>query len=94
MTKRKIDRRTRYTINGIKEAFLELINQHSYSQITVAQVCRQAEITRSTFYLHFNNLTDVLNSVLDDALMISQNNAGSLPLTNNISIDYLKQNES
>ena len=79
---------------GIKEAFLELINQHSYSQITVAQVCRQAEITRSTFYLHFNNLTDVLNSVLDDALMISQNNAGSLPLTNNISIDYLKQNES
>lgn len=36
MTKRKIDRRTRYTINVIKEAFLELINQHSYSQITVA----------------------------------------------------------
>lgn len=94
MTKRKLDRRTRYTINVIKAAFLELINQHPYSQLTVAQLCRQAEITRSTFYLHFNNLTAVLNSVLDDALMISQNNAGNLPPTNNITVDFLKQNES
>lgn len=91
---RKIDRRTQYTINVIKEAFLDLIGQSSYSKITVAQICRHAEITRSTFYIHFNNLTDVLNSVLDDALMISQNSAGNLPLTNNLSIDFLKQNES
>ncbi|MBB1063418.1 TetR/AcrR family transcriptional regulator [Limosilactobacillus fastidiosus] len=94
MKSRKIDRRTLYTINVIKEAFLTLINQKSYSKITVAQVCREAEITRSTFYLHFDNLTDVLNSVLDDAMMISQNSADSTPLTGEITTDYLKQNES
>ncbi|WP_431814338.1 TetR/AcrR family transcriptional regulator [Limosilactobacillus portuensis] len=94
MPTRKIDRRTQYTINIVKEAFLELINDHPYSQITVIQVCRQAEITRSTFYLHFNNLTDVLNVVLDDALMISKNSAESLPNISELSIDCLKQNES
>lgn len=94
MPTRKIDRRTQYTINIVKEAFLELINNHPYSQITVTQLCRQAEITRSTFYLHFNNLTDVLNVVLDDALMISKNSAGSLPNVSELSIDCLKQNES
>lgn len=94
MPTRKIDRRTQYTINIVKEAFLELINNHPYSQITVTQLCRQAEITRSTFYLHFNNLTDVLNVVLDDALMISKNSAGSLPNISELSIDCLKQNES
>lgn len=94
MPTRKTDRRTQYTINIVKEAFLELINDHPYSQITVTQVCRQAEITRSTFYLHFNNLTDVLNVVLDDALMISKNSAKSLPNISELSIDCLKQNES
>lgn len=94
MPTRKTDRRTQYTINVVKEAFLELINDHPYSQITVTQVCRQAEITRSTFYLHFNNLTDVLNVVLDDALMISKNSAESLPNISELSIDCLKQNES
>lgn len=87
MPTRKTDRRTQYTINIVKEAFLELINDHPYSQITVTQVCRQAEITRSTFYLHFNNLTDVLNVVLDDALMISKNSAESLPNISELSID-------
>jgi len=66
------DRRTIYTINIIKDSFLELIEQQPYMQITVAQLCRTAEITRSTFYLHFDNLTDVLNSVLDDALLFNQ----------------------
>ncbi|WP_295730556.1 TetR/AcrR family transcriptional regulator [uncultured Limosilactobacillus sp.] len=94
MPTRKIDRRTKYTINVIKESFMELINEHPYSQITVAQVCRQAEITRSTFYLHFNNLTDVLNVVIDDALMISNDSTGTFPNISKLSIDYLKQNES
>ena len=87
MPTRKTDRRTQYTINIVKEAFLELINDHPYSQITVTQVCRQAEITRSTFYLHFNNLTDVLNVVLDDALMISKNSAESLPNISELLMD-------
>ena len=53
---RKIDRRTLYTLNVIQEAFLKLIDQQPFAKITVAQVCRETEITRSTFYIHYSNL--------------------------------------
>lgn len=90
---RKTDRRTTYTINLIKNCFLELIQQMPYSQITVTKLCRAAELSRSTFYLHFNTITDVLNAVLDDALLtLPENNfAGD---QHDFSIDYLKKNES
>lgn len=69
---RKTDRRTLYTIQIIKDALLELMKQQPFEKITVSSLCRQAEITRTTFYLHFLNLTDVLNEVLKDALQIKQ----------------------
>lgn len=92
--KRKTDRRTTYTINLIKDSFIELIKKLPYSQITVAKLCRQAELSRSTFYLHFDSLTAVLNAVLDDAITYvptGQSNADSLA---KVPVDYLKQNES
>ena len=64
---RKTDRRTIYTRNVIKDALIELLQSLSFEKITVAQICRIAEITRATFYLHYNSSTDVLNAVLDDA---------------------------
>ncbi|MFD1671683.1 TetR/AcrR family transcriptional regulator [Agrilactobacillus yilanensis] len=93
MTKlRKVDRRTVYTISVIKDSFLELIAQETYDKLTVAKVCRKAEITRSTFYLHFDNLTAVLDAVLADALLFDQSPKQALePLT---SIEAFKQNES
>lgn len=94
MTIRKTDRRTLYTIQVIKKAFLNLINNHNYSQLSVAQICRKAGTTRSTFYLHFNNLSALLNSVLDDALMISDHPNSNLTLASNITVDFLKKNES
>lgn len=92
---RKQDRRTIYTISIIKDTFLELINHEQYNQLTVAKLCREAEITRSTFYLHFDNLTDVLNSVLDDALLFTDESSVTDNLVpSDLSIDLLKENES
>ncbi|GEO46970.1 TetR/AcrR family transcriptional regulator [Companilactobacillus kimchii] len=92
---RKPDRRTIYTINIIKDSFLELIKHEPYNQLNVAKLCREAEITRSTFYLHFDNLTDVLNSVLDDALLFKdETNRSDNIDPSNLSIDLLRENES
>lgn len=90
---RKTDRRTLYTLRVIKDAFLKLVKQESYAKITVTELCRQADITRSTFYLHYNSLTDVLNEVLDDALLLSQTQEINLP-DQDYSFDYLSKNES
>jgi len=94
MKKINTDRRTIYTVNTIKDSFLKLIEQQPYTQIAVTQLCRTAEITRSTFYLHFDNLTDVLNAVLDDALLFNQDSDKSIPTNEPLSIDFLKENES
>lgn len=91
--RRKTDRRTLYTLRVIKDTFLKLVREESYAKVTVTQLCRQAQITRSTFYLHYNSITDVLNEVLDDALLLSQKH--DLYLTKqNYSFDYLSKNES
>lgn len=69
---RKTDRRTLYTVQAVKDALLSLIGQMPYEKVNVAKVCREAQITRTTFYAHFEGLTDVLNQVIDDALLFSQ----------------------
>lgn len=63
-----MDRRTKYTIQTIKSAFLDRMSQQEYANISVAEICRAAEINRSTFYLHYHKIDDVLNAVLEDAI--------------------------
>ena len=65
---KKIDRRTRYTRMVIKDALLELLSEKEYADITVADLCRKAEINRGTFYLHYDNLRLVMDELFDDAL--------------------------
>lgn len=71
-TGRKLDRRTIYTRNTVKDALLELLEEQPYEKITVASLCRQAEITRATFYLHFQSLDEVLDELMDEALMTAE----------------------
>lgn len=60
---RKTDRRTLYTRMVVKEALLELLSEMDYADITVATLCRKAEINRGTFYLHYGNLSQVMDEL-------------------------------
>lgn len=91
---RKTDRRTQYTIAIIKDAFIQLIKNNGYGGMTVTRLCREADVARSTFYLHFDSLDDVLNAVLDDALMFTDNRQLTALGAETQSLDYLKENES
>ena len=42
------------------KAFLELIEKKDFAYITVKEVCEKAGVNRSTFYLHYENLGDLL----------------------------------
>jgi len=63
-----IDRRTLYTQNVIKEAFLQVKQMKSYNAITVAELCREAEISRGTFYRHYSNIAEVLDELIEEML--------------------------
>lgn len=72
MIVRKTDRRTVMTKGMIKDALLELLHNTPYEKITVTALCKQSEITRATFYLHYNNIDAVLDELLDDALRLTE----------------------
>lgn len=51
----KNNRRTKYTTDVIKRTFLALLETRKTSQITVTEICKQADINRGTFYLHYKD---------------------------------------
>ncbi len=44
----------------IETAFLTLILNHKYEDITTSQICKQAGVNRSTFYCHYNDINDLI----------------------------------
>ena len=59
------DRRARYTRNVIRESLLSMMRQKPFSKITVTEICKLSEINRGTFYLHYYDLDDVLDDIID-----------------------------
>ena len=47
------------------EALLALLEQKDLEYITVKELCRQAGVNRSTFYLHYETIGDLMNEALD-----------------------------
>lgn len=61
-----MDRRAIYTRNTIKDSFLSCVKDTGFGKVTVTKICKKADINRSTFYLHFDRVDDVLDDVLKD----------------------------
>lgn len=65
--------RSRYTVQVIKDAFLEIEKKKMFNEISIAEICREAQVSRSTFYQYYNNLAEVLDDVLADVSMQCSN---------------------
>ena len=63
-----IDGRVRYTKMVIRQSFLFLLKEQAIDKITVADVCRLAEINRATFYRHYDNQYSILYELELDLL--------------------------
>lgn len=60
---KKIDRRKKYTQMVLKQSFIELLKQKPIAKITVKEVCERADINRSTFYAHYEDLYHLLEQI-------------------------------
>jgi len=47
------------------EALLELLEQKDFQYITVKEICEKAGVNRSTFYLHYETIGDLLSESLE-----------------------------
>ena len=81
---KSMDRRKIYTRRVIKDAFLELKRVKAFNEITITKLCKEAEVSRGTFYLHYHNTMDVLDEIMEDAL----NQTLESPEFTNLDYDY------
>ncbi len=49
------------TAMKMDKAFLELLEKKDFEFITVKEICAKAEVNRSTFYLHYETISDLLD---------------------------------
>ena len=57
------NKRRRETLEVIKKAFVELIQNQDLDQISISQLCNKAGINRTTFYACYDNLHDIADSI-------------------------------
>ena len=54
------------------KALLKLLEKKDFEYITIKEICKEADVNRSTFYLHYENTSDLLkeasNYIIDDFL--------------------------
>lgn len=63
---RKVDRRIQRTRSLLRDALMRLIIQRGYDEITIQDITDEANVARTTFYLHFTDKDDLLFSTMRD----------------------------
>lgn len=58
-----MDRRVRRTRTLLQQSLLRLMAEKEIKDITVKELTDLADITRGTFYLHYNDIYDILRSM-------------------------------
>ena len=56
----KNNQRYKRSNQKIEKAFLSLIQNKDYESINISQICKQANINRSTFYCHYDDINDLI----------------------------------
>lgn len=64
----KTDARVKYTKMMIKNVFLELLKEKPVSKITIKEICDKAEINRGTFYKHYQDIYELMETLELEAL--------------------------
>lgn len=64
----KESRKTIMTKKILKETFLELLQKKPLNKISVSEICKSADLNRSTFYAHYPTVDELLQDIQDGIL--------------------------
>lgn len=67
--KMKVDPRIKRTKRLFKDALISLIQEnYDKSKLTVQNIADRAELNRATFYLHYHDIEDLMEQMIDEVL--------------------------
>lgn len=61
-------RRVKMTKRLIKEAYIELLDANPDKRLSITDICKYADINRSTFYMHYEDVNHLVKEIEDDVL--------------------------
>lgn len=64
MTERARDPRTARTVASLRAALRESLRDRALDDISVSELCRIADVQRTTFYTHYSSVADLLTEML------------------------------
>ncbi len=62
----KIDRRIKRTKTMMRDALVDLMSEMPFGEITAKDITSRADLNRATFYLHYNNVFELLDELEDE----------------------------
>ncbi len=65
---KKIDLRVKKTYQQLLDAFLVLMSEKSFEELSVSEICDKAQVHRATFYKHFKDKNEFLNFCFESYL--------------------------
>jgi len=66
------NRKIQYTRMVLADSLIELMRTKSFEKITIRELCELANVNRSTFYLHYEDIYALLHSIEADTLTWTQ----------------------
>ena len=101
MKVKRMNASSKKTNKAIREAFAELLKEKGdLSHITATDLSKKADITRATFYTHYDSVYEVAQELQDETLNILMNHITSIKTIEDIEnyidiiFEYLKNNEN
>lgn len=68
MKEMKESRKTRYTRMVLQDSLFELMGKKPITNITIKELCENADINRTTFYAYYTDQYDLLRKIEDETL--------------------------
>ena len=68
MVKEKKDRRIRKTENQLRAGLAKLMKEKNIREITVKELVEEVDINRSTFYLHYTDIYNMMSTIEEELM--------------------------
>lgn len=84
------DRRVRKTKRAVKDSLVRLLGYKNFDQITVTELCGEADISRITFYTHYTDKYELAEELFQELLKVAVEDFCRLQRENNPEEEALK----